>query len=353
MSIRRVGILLGKEFTHGASNFIFIMAIVMPVILSLIVSLLFGNFLSDRSKLGIVDEGSSSLVDRAAENKSLLVREYETAEELKQAVGRGAVDLGIVLPGEFDRLAAAGDPLEIQAYIWGESALKHRAVLGTTLLSLIREASGHDPPVEVVTSIVGETSVLPWQDRLLPFVVLMTMLIGGAIVPAMSLAEEREQRTLTAVTVTPTSLADVLTSKGLLGVLVSVAMALVTLTINGAFGGQPALLIVTLTLGASLASMFGLLLGVMAKDVNTLFGTIKSMGIFLYAPAFIFMFPEIPQWIARVFPTYYIIQPVVEITQQGAVWADVLPELGVLVGLIGLLGAAVSLTAQRKAQATA
>lgn len=351
MSIRRVGILLAKEFRYGAGNFILILAIILPLLLSLIVGLLFGDYLSARSKLGIFDAGNSALAARAAENRSLLVREYDRAEDLRAAVERGAVHVGILLPAEFDRMAAAGQTVELQAFVWGESALKHRAVLGTTLLSLIREASGYDPPVEVVTSIVGEADVQPWQQRLLPLIVLMSMLFGGAIVPAMSLAEEREKRTLIAVTVTPTSLADVLASKGLLGMLVSVSMALVTLALNDAFGGEPGLLILTLTLGAGLASLFGLLMGVIAKDVNTLLGTFKSMGIFLYAPGFLYMFPEIPRWIGRVFPTYYLIQPVLEITQESAGWGEVLPELGVMLLMIGVLVALVSLSSQRRVQA--
>jgi hypothetical protein len=36
----------------------------------------------------------------------------------------------------------------------------------------------------------------------------------------------------------------------------------------------------------------GIILGVLVKDISTLFTVIKSLGIFLYAPAFIFMFPN-------------------------------------------------------------
>ncbi len=49
------------------------------------------------------------------------------------------------------------------------------------------------------------------------------------------------------------------------------------------------------------------------------------------------MFPEIPQWIARIFPTYYLIQPVIEITQEGGGLASVAPELAVLVILTAVL----------------
>ncbi len=238
----------------------------------------------------------------------------------------------------------------MEGFIWGESGLDSRAILGTSILALFRETAGYEPPVEVVTTTLGEAQALPWEDRLLPFIVLMSIMLGGMMVPATSMAQERQDRTLTALTITPAKLGDVLTSKGIVGVLVASLMAIVTLALNRAFGGNAALLVGSLILGSIMAVTFGLLLGVMTKDINSLFGTIKGMGLILYAPALIFMFPEIPQWIARLFPTYYIIRPVIEITQEGASFADVLLELIILMFLTLALIAVTAYAARRKAE---
>jgi ABC-2 type transport system permease protein len=352
MSLRRVGILLGKDLLRGPRNFIIIMAIALPIILSLLISLLFGTLFTDKANFGIVDEGNSRVPSLAMQVESLATQEFETELELEEAVARGAIDVGIVLPANFDDKISEREPTEITAYIWGESALKHRAVLRSTFVSLSRQVAGYEPPVEIVTTVLGEVQTLPWEQRLLPFIILMTIMFGGMMIPATAISQERQDRTLTAVTVTPTSLGDVLTSKALLGVIVSVAMAIMTLAINRAFGGQPLLLVFALTMGAIMASIFGLILGIFAKDLNSLFGTIKSMGILLYAPALIYMFPDIPQWIARVFPTYYIIWPIVEIVQEGATLSDVLPELAVLLSLILLLAGGLSLLVKRRMPAT-
>jgi ABC-2 type transport system permease protein len=207
--------------------------------------------------------------------------------------------------------------------------------------------------VEIVTTTLGETEALPWEDRLLPFIVLMSIMLGGMMVPAASVTQERQDRTLSALTITPATLGDVLTSKGIVGVAVASLMAIVTLAINRAFGGDAALLVGALILGSTMAAVFGLLLGVMTKDINSLFGTIKATGLILYAPALIFMFPEIPQWIARLFPTYYIIHPVIEITQMGAGIEDIISELVILALLIvGLIGVT-AYAARRKVEAAA
>jgi ABC-2 type transport system permease protein len=345
MNPRRVAVLFGKEVLHGPKNFVFIFALVVPLVLSLVMSLLFGTLFSGRPRLGIADEGHSQLPRLAAGLDSLILKQYATATELRQAVERGAVDLGIALPPGFDERLQQGDPAGLAAYIWGQSLLKNRAVLGTTFVVLVRQIAGQETPVEIVPETLGDADSTPWEQRLLPLVVLMAVVLGGSMVPATSLVNEKQKRTLGAVVVTPASLADVFFAKVLVGAILGLLTGTLTLAINRAWGAQPALLLLVLALGAILAAVFGILLGAFVKDVNSLFATLKAIGILLYAPAFLYLFPEIPEWIGRIFPTYYLIAPVVEITQRGGTWADVAWQLAVLVVLIAALIGATALVA--------
>ncbi|MCA9988942.1 MAG: hypothetical protein KDE59_31765, partial [Anaerolineales bacterium] len=106
-----------------------------------------------------------------------------------------------------------------------------------------------------------------------------------------------------------------------------------------------------LVLGAILGAAGGILLGIFAKDINTLFATIKGLGILLYAPAIIYLFPTVPQWIGRLFPTYYIIAPITEITQNGAGWSVIADEVIILLvlilALIGIVAYVVNLAGKR------
>ncbi len=201
--------------------------------------------------------------------------------------------------------------------------------------------------MEIISRTVGDTESVPWEQRLLPLVVLMAVIIGGSLVPATSLVDEKGKRTLGALVTTPTSLEEVYLAKGLMGALLSLVMGILILMINRAFGGQSALLVLILSLAAIMAAAFGVLLGVLMKDINNLFATVKAFGILLYAPALIYLFPSIPQWIGKLFPTYYIINPIVEITQRGASWADVAVEIYILVGLVLILIFGVGMIARR------
>jgi ABC-2 type transport system permease protein len=319
----------------------------MPIILSLALSLVFGTLFSETPKLGIVDEGDSGMMQRAKVLDTAIVKEYPSVTQLKAAVRAGSVDMGVLLPQGFDSLVHQGQGAELSVYIWGESLAKNRVILETTLSNLIVDLAGQEAPVEIATTTLGDPEEIALGDRLLPLIIIMAIVMGGSLIPASSLVDEKHNRTLTALTITPTSLLDVLLSKGLAGIIVSIFTALVILTLNQAFGGQPALLLMVLALSGTAAAGFGILLGTLTKDVTSLFATVKAIGILLYAPGILYLFPDIPQWIAKLFPTYYIVQPVIEITQQGGVWRDVAPEVAVLLGLIVALVSMVTVAASR------
>lgn len=347
MSPIRIVTLLRQEFVRGAGSFFFIFALVVPLLMTLVVNLLFGTLFSGKPRLGVADAGGSQIVALAGELTSLRLRSYPDQDTLLRAVERGAVDLGLSLPEGFDADLAAGEAGDVVAYVWGQSLLQNRALLGTILVQLLRETAGQSSPLEVVTVVLGDEAFAPWRERLLPFIVMITVLIGGIMVPASSLVDEKQKRTLRALTVTPASLGEVLVAKGLTGVVLATLTGVLILVLNGAFGAHPLLLVLVLALGAVMAATFGILLGVLIRDIDTLFATIKGMGILLYAPAIFYLFPTLPQWIGRLFPTYFIVAPVVEISQQGAGWAEVASELLILIVLIGALLLLTALVARR------
>lgn len=350
MSIRRVAILLGKDFKYGSKGFVFIMAIVAPILISLVLNLVFGTFFSQTAKLGINDQGDSLLVNIVSASDSVQTRTYASADDLMRAVEAGAVDMGVSLPENFDEDALSGNSIVLPAYVWGESLAKNRGILLASINSAVRQLAGQEVPVHIETTTLGDAQSVPWSDRLLPLVLLYAVTIGGIMVPASLMVDEKQKHTLTALAITPTTLEDILAAKGLMGVILALVMSIVILLMNQAFGVQTGLLMIVLGLGAVLAALFGLVLGALVKEINTLFATIKGIGILLYAPVFVYMFPQIPQWIGKIFPTYYIVQPVVEISQQGGAWSDIVFEVSILAGLIVLMLVLTPLAARRLKQ---
>ena len=217
-------------------------------------------------------------------------------------------------------------------------------------------SSFEELPVSVNVEQIGSANTQTWSQRLLPLLLLMSIVLGGLFFPAASLLDEKKNRTLVALTSTPTSLLDVYLSKTLMGFILSGIMGTIILLINGAFAGQIALLLLVIALGGLMSSAFGIIMGSVSKDMDTFLGIIKAVGILLYAPGILKIFPQVPEWIGRIFPTYYLMNPLLEVSQNGAGIAEIALDIAVLaiisVALLVLLNSVIGRQQQKLALET-
>jgi len=350
MNLKRTGILLRKEILQGNKGFLFIMAIVAPIVISLVISLVFGTLFNETPRLGILDEGDSQMVAIAAGYPSMITTEYDTDAELKQAVESGTAGLGLVLPPGFDSSLVEAAETDLTIYIWGEVTTEHFEIMDININNVIQELAGVEAPVNIETITLGGAAGVSWNDRLLPYIVLYSVVLSAVLLPAMAVVSEKEKKTMTALAATPTTLGEIFVSKGVIGAVLSLFMGIVILVINQAFGMQPWLLVLVLGLGAVMGTIIGLLVGAFLKDITSLLAFAKIGGILLIAPALIYMFPQIPQWIGRIFPTYYIVEPIVELVQRGGIWPDIALNVFILIGLIVLLSIILSIVLRKKAE---
>ena len=181
----------------------------------------------------------------------------------------------------------------------------------------------------------------------------MAIFISGFAVPSTSLVDEKEKGTIGAILITPATQTDVFISKGLMGIIVSISMGVLTLILNHAFNTQLGLLVFILFLGAIMACCMGLILAAFLNSIEAIYTTIKMLGIILYGPGILAVFPQIPLWVGKFFPTYYVINPIVELTQRGGSWSTINHDLVVLIAMIVALFSIVCVVANRTRQVAA
>lgn len=346
MSAKRIWTLIKNEVLHGPKDVVLIMSVVMPVLLALFVNLAFGNIFTDRASLGVFDEGQSELPAVLGSAGSVSVKTYQNEDSLKTAAASGAIDMGIVLPPDFDETLGGGT-VKLKAYVWGESLARNRAIIPVVLADAVREINGTVLPVIIETEALGEESSLPWSERLLPMVVLMALFFGGMMIPASSLINEKNRHTIEALNVTPATVGEIFLAKGIVGAVLAAFMGALTLVISGGFGSSFPGMMLVLALGAILAAELGLLAGAVIKDMNTLFAFWKFGGLLLFGPAIVYMFPQIPQWIGYFFPTYYVIKPVMDISILGLGFGAVVTNLVILTGIVVVAALGVNLVVNR------
>jgi len=342
---RRAFQVLRKDLELGPRSPIFLYALIFPVVLTVLVQLVFGGLFTPQPRVGIVDLGVSAVTASYESMEGIDVVRVERAADLKEMVRTHGVDAGLVLPAGFDEAVRSGERPLLEFYIAGESLASDRIILSATTIDLVRQVEGGTPPVLVEVTPLGDMQSLPMSSRFVPFLVMFSLLIAGVFVTGVSIVEEKERRTLSAVLVTPLRLADVLSAKAAFGLLLAMLVAVVTLVLNRALGSQPVALIVSLLVAALMCVEVGLIYGAAAKDMKALFGLIKGLNVFLIAPVVFYLFPEWPQWIPKIFPTYWIIEPVFEVAINGAglggVWVDLLIALGICVLLAFVVAALV------------
>lgn len=340
MSLTRTLKVLRKDLSLGPRSPFFLYAIVLPFVLTLVLQFAFGSLFNPRPRLGIVDRGASAITAAVEGMKGIDLTLLTDGEELKAMVEANDLDAGLILPTGFDEAVKGGEKPDLQFFISGESYAANRVVLSVTAIDLIREVEGGEAPVVVEVVSFGEAG-LPISIRLVPVIVFYALVMAGVFVPGSNLVEEKERGTLMAMLVTPVSTADVLAAKWLLGTAFATVMAAITLVLNQALGSNWLEVLVVVFVAGALSSMIGLLIGVFAKDSTVMFGIVKGLGIFLFAPTIFYIFPNWPQWIAKLFPLYWIIEPIWQVSIMGGslsgVWTELTVAIGITIALVPLI----------------
>jgi ABC-2 type transport system permease protein len=347
MSLNRLFKVLKKDIRMSPRSGSFYMALAMPVLMTLLIQGVFGSLFDPDPRLGVVDYGDSELTAAVQELDGLEVSIFEDEVLMKELVESNDLDGGIVLPADFDDELRADERPEMGFWLGGESLASSRLVLSVTAIDLIREVEGAEAPITVVENILGEEDAVPLSDRLISFVVFYALIIGALYVPAMSLVEERENGTLSALLVSPVKLGEVMWAKGIFGIVLGAVLTVVTLALNGAWEAMSPGLVIAIVLGAVMSMLIGLLYAALSKDANQLFTFVKGFGILLMAPVAWHIWPDLPAWLAKVFPTYWFINPIYELSVLGKSLSDVGVDLAIGVAVCVVLAVAVAALARR------
>jgi ABC-2 type transport system permease protein len=340
LSWPRVWQVLRKDLALGPRSPVVLWALVIPILMTLLVRLVFGSLFDQPPRLGIVDQGDSAVTAALLDTAGIDTRLVDDPATLRRMVEDNDLDAGLTLPAGFDAALRAGQRPALPLLIGGESLASNRIIVAVTTLDVLRQVAGQAAPVTVDVVSVGEAG-LDFSLRALPMLVMLAVAIAGAMVPAASLVDERVNRTLDALLVTPVGVLDVLVAKGILGVILATLTGIVTLLLNGGFGASPLPLVIALVLGGTMMAEIGLMLGCWARDTNTLFAAWKSGAILIVFPVIFYLWPELPQWIARIGPTYWFLEPVFALSVEGARASAVWGELAVAFAIVLVLAPAV------------
>jgi ABC-2 type transport system permease protein len=257
------------------------------------------------------------------------------------------VSIGLAFPPDFLSATADGRATEVTVYVDGAVPDE----IENAMTSLVREiafgVAGEPLPVE--TAGVAQTFVVLGEDRagdqvsaregFRPIFVFLILMMEMFVMASL-IAKEIQDRTVTAVLVTPATVGDVLAAKGIAGALSGLAQAVIVLLAINSLSPQPLLILTLMLLGSVMISGTAMLAGSSGKDfMSTLFYGMAYM-VPLLIPAFAALFPGTASGWVRALPSFPLVEGLVKVTTYGAGWSETLPQLAALlawcVGLFGL-----------------
>jgi ABC-2 type transport system permease protein len=320
MNVSRLVSMTRKDVVLVTRESFFLFMIIMPILMTLALNAALGSVGTAKPTVAVY--GGSAFVPLLEEEPSIELTIVLSEQELRDKVLQGEYDAGLIFEGS--------DPESLPTLvISGKSLLNDRITIGATLANAYRKYLDIENAVTFDTRIVG-TEEFSLKIRLIPFLLIIATVVAGLIISS-SLIEEREKKTLNAVLVTPITPLEVVMAKSLFGLFLGLILGILILALNGSFTGGIYLILFFLILGTLFTVALGLMAGVVMENITDLIARMKLFNLFLMFPAFIVLFPQIPQWLGRFFPTYYFIDPILAITQKGAVWSDVWWEAVILV----------------------
>jgi len=303
---RLVWAIVMKDFVDGFKNKKLLtntISIIFLVLLYRFLPILGGG--SDPTHLVLYDEGESSVVRELERSEAVRLREVDTYEAMVYQVGIEDIHtVGVVLPEDFDEQAMKGDELVLEAIIDHWVNDKDEAYMRADIEPELTRLAGVPVQVNMVRDEITQADgAYAFQISL--GLLLVMGLIGMMFTPQL-LIEEKTDRTLDALQVSPVTMTEMLIAKGLVGGAFSMLMGIIVLIANAQFVLHWWAILIAMLAGAFFNVSIGLLLGVLLNDQRQ----VGLWGFIVFQPLIITMivgmFEAIPVTLRNVmrwFPT--------------------------------------------------
>jgi ABC-2 type transport system permease protein len=263
-SIRIIWALFTKDALEALKNKNTIVVIVSSLFMVFFYSALPAlSGLEDQPALLLYDGGSSSLVPLLEVSRNIRLYTYTSEEQMKQVLTHGVVpELGLVIPAGFDLALQAGESPRLQGYVLRWVSDADAEALRSIVESEISTLTGQSVPVELASNRIDLLPDSSGLGETASFgVAYILILIGVILVPHLML-EEKQNRTLEVLSLSPASAGHIVAGKALAGIFYCSLGGIIALAVNHVLVVHWWLAILTVLVGSLFTVSLGLWLGI-------------------------------------------------------------------------------------------
>jgi len=333
MNLGIIGALVAKDLSLFFRNRFFALITVLGLVVYMVIYFIMPKTVNESLEIGLYAPVVLPAFEQM-QGEGLEIERVESEELLKEGVTEGQYVAGIALPADIIEDFMSGQKPKISVYFAPDVPEEIKDAVEVLIRELAYQQTGQALTIEIREEILGPDLAgmqIPPRDRMRPlFAVLLIMMETFGM--ANLISEEVERRTINALLVTPVTVKELFTAKGITGVSLAFVQAALFMAIIGGMSRQPLIILVALLLGAVLVTGVGFIIAALGKGFMSVLAWGMVILIILFIPAFGVMFPgAVTGWI-KVIPSYYLVDTVHRVSNFGAGWGDVWYNLLVLLG---------------------
>ena len=350
MNRRIIGTLISKDLSLYFRKKGILVLTILGLVFYLVIYFVMPARANEDLEIGVYAPELPLVFQMAQYQEGVDITIVESEEALQAGVTDGNFIVGISLPADMVESLNAGQKPDVQLYFTADAPDEIRQAMEVFIKELVYMQTGQTFNVEISTEILGEDILgtpIPPRDRLRPllavFIIFMEILGLSNLI-----SEEVERRTAQALLVTPVSVPGFFLSKSVTGIGLAFVQAVLFIAIVGGMNSQPVIILLTLLIGAAMATGISFLISAYARDFMSVLSWSIPALVILIIPTFSIMFPgAITDWI-KVIPSYYIVDTMHRVANYGSGWGDIWLNLLILLGFTAVIMFAGILLLRRK-----
>jgi hypothetical protein len=305
----RIFAIFGKDLRDAMRDTRLILALLMPLGLGLLYSLMFSDDMRPQADVGSVSAAASvlpvALQEAAADAVTVRLREAADESELRRLVREEEIDIGLVIPAGFDEALERGESPPLTAVL--PSSPTFGADYVAALLEPVTQQLAGQEPAAAIDRVALEpargstaAALLALGQRrvfVLISLILMLVMIAAYALPS-TVTEETEKRTLDALTLI-SSHVEVIAAKALFGLTYCAIALPLMLVVTRERPTGVALFVAGMGLSSVVLVGIGLFFGGLIKTQSQLNNWSSVLVLPLLAPSVTIGLPT-PEWVNAV-----------------------------------------------------
>lgn len=360
MNLQRLWAIMLKELRQLRRDRITLAMIVGIPVMQL---LLFGyaiNLNLRHLQAGIADQANSAasralVQDMVATGVIAPRAQAYTGQQLMQALRRGEISVGIVVPADFERRRFEGREA-VQVLVDGSDTVVQSAALQLAQVPLDPRPTTNTRPLREGSIAGGQVSVVSFYNpqrrsavNIVPGLIGVILTMTLVMFTAVAVVRERERGNMELLIATPVSRTELMVGKVLPYAVIGLVQTTLVLVLGTWLFQVPIRgSLLDVYLAAVLLVLANLALGLLISTRARSQFQAMQMTLFLFLPSILlsgFMFPfagmpVLVQWLAEILPLTHFLRLVRGIMLRGAslweLWPDALALLGFIVVMMAL-----------------